>query len=148
MSQRAVLLQHVRPVPGTQEREREQDKGGREGGREKEKDERDRVESVVVGGGGKKRAKIHVDHSNSPALFHLFLHPLPLRTFSFYKALIFFLPFSNDKKNKRRRRGGKKAQRCSLVKFCPSAAAAAAAAAEQHSPLPLSTTRLTGKPCG
>lgn len=35
MSQRAVLLQHVRPVPGTQEREREQDKEGREGERKK-----------------------------------------------------------------------------------------------------------------
>lgn len=42
----------------TRGRESKTRKGGREGGREKEKDERDRVESVVVGGGeGKKGLK-------------------------------------------------------------------------------------------
>lgn len=59
----------------------------REGGREKEQDERDRVESA------KNRAKIHVGHSNSPAsLFPLPPPPAssssPYFFFSFYKAFI------------------------------------------------------------
>lgn len=49
------------PASARNTREGEGESMTREGGREKEQDERDRVESA------KNRAKIHVDHSNSPA---------------------------------------------------------------------------------
>lgn len=71
-----------------------------------------------------KRAIIHVDHSNSQLLL----------SSSTLTLFIFVLLFSDT-------RTKTKAQRCALVKFCPTAAATAA---EQYIPLCDSQT----KPCG
>lgn len=86
--------------------------------------------------------KIHVDHRNSPASLFPVSTP-PASSFSphsFYKAFMSSPPIRQEEQEKEMI----KAERCSQVKFCPNDAAAA----ELYIPLPLSTMRLTGKPCG
>lgn len=113
--------------------EREQDEGGRERARGRERENKMRAIEC--------RAKIHVGHSNSPTSL------LPSSIFScifFISALLkkkknktfIFSPFLSVKSSKSMRSPG-----CCVVLLCPSAkataaAGAAAAAAEQHVPLP------------